>query len=137
MGNFNITATYGADGNWSFSPTQQPNGLRIDVYGNQTVQVTLASAPGAPSVSLPTSTSDYLSFPKGTPSWYDSTTLTPINSNSFSFNDPDPSSSYNVQYEILFGFVTSTNSTPQWTPDPIIINRDPNGDPLPGDAMGA
>lgn len=127
----NVTATWNGT-HWSFSPTQRPGGNRIVIVGSQTVQITLATQGTSDQVALPAGTSNLVKWPQGTPSWFQSNSLSRLSDTSFSFLDPDPPSSNNQQYELRLGYMLNGRG-PLWTPDPIIINKDPDP-PGPGAA---
>jgi hypothetical protein len=120
MANVPCGATYDVTTElWSFTGTQNPGGNRYAAVGPTTFDFTIAVTPAGNTISL--APAPFLHFLTGQPSFV---TVTKTSDTTFSIDDPNPPESVGGSYGFLI--IVDVNGTIIDSPDPIIINKDPD-----------
>ena len=124
-------ATYDVTTNsWSFTGTQNPGGNRYAALGPTTFDFTVAVTPADNTISLaPDPDGKFLDFPDGKPSFV---TVTKTSDTTFRIDDPNPPESRGGSYGFLI--IVDVRATIK-SPDPIIINKDPDATMLAGRSL--
>jgi hypothetical protein len=127
MANVPCGATYDVTTNkWSYTGTQNQGGNCYAADGSTTFEFTVAATPTNNTISLApsgTGTGQLLNFPDGVPTFIQNVTRT--GDTTFSFEDTDPAGTFGSRYEFQIG-VSVNGGSVQYSPDPIIINKDPD-----------
>ena len=136
MGNSTITATYNAsNGTWTWSGSDVSSGSNTydaDDSTDFTVNLVTQNVPAGTTIAL---------LPQGVGSGYmaefEGFTGSPlcmssfnrVNGNQFTFTDTNPPETDNNTYFLRIGIAVTSGGTTnnQYSPDPIIINKDPDG----------
>jgi hypothetical protein len=116
---------------WSFTGTQNPGGNRYAAHGPTTFDFTIAVTPADNTISLaPDPDGKFLDFLNGQPSFL---TVTQTSDTTFSIEDSAPPESFGGSYGFLI--IVDVNGTIIDSPDPIIINKDPDATMLAGRSL--
>lgn len=123
LNSVNVTANYDGQ-NWNFTG-DDVSGTDIEVVGPSSVQITVtASSPNT--VALPTSGYIQWANPNRQRNFIRYTTVNTTTS-VISFNDACPEWTYDGEFSFQIGYYLNGGNQLQYTPDPIIINKDPDG----------
>lgn len=129
MANVPCGATYDVTTElWSFTGTQNQGGNRYAALGPTIFDFTVAVTPAGNTISL--APAPFLDFLNGQPSFL---TVTKTSDTTFSIADSAPSESFGSSYGFLI--IVDVNGTIIDSPDPIIINKDPDATMLAGRSL--